>query len=74
MKKRKILIVGPAYPFRGGIAHFNNALAMAYSKLDFNVQIFSFSLQYPKFLFPGKSQYENGVAPLGINIYSIFLI
>lgn len=71
MKKRKILIVGPAYPFRGGIAHFNNALAMAYSKLDFNVQIFSFSLQYPKFLFPGKSQYENGVAPLGINIYSI---
>ena len=71
MKKRKILIVGPAYPFRGGIAHFNNALAMAYSKLDFNVQIFSFSLQYPKFLFPGKSQYETGVAPLGINIYSI---
>ena len=71
MKKRKILIVGPAYPFRGGIAHFNNALAIAYSKLDFNVQIFSFSLQYPKFLFPGKSQYENGVAPLGINIYSI---
>ena len=71
MKKRKILIVGPAYPFRGGIAHFNNALAMAYSKLDFNVKIFSFSLQYPKFLFPGKSQYENGVAPLGINIYSI---
>jgi len=71
LKKRKILIVGPAYPFRGGIAHFNNALAMAYSKLDFNVQIFSFSLQYPKFLFPGKSQYENGVAPLGINIYSI---
>ena len=71
MKKPKILIVGPAYPFRGGIAHFNNALAMAYSKLDFNVKIFSFSLQYPKFLFPGKSQYENGVAPLGINIYSI---
>ncbi len=71
MKKRKILIVGPAYPFRGGIAHFNNALAMAYSKLDFNVKIFSFSLQYPKFLFPGKSQYENGVAPLGTNIYSI---
>ena len=71
MKKRKILIIGPAYPFRGGIAHFNNALAMAYSKLDFNVKIFSFSLQYPKFLFPGKSQYENGVAPLGINIYSI---
>ena len=71
MKKRKILIVGPAYPFRGGIAHFNNALALAYSKLDFNVKIFSFSLQYPKFLFPGKSQYENGVAPLGINIYSI---
>ncbi len=71
MKKRKILIVGPAYPFRGGIAHFNNALAMAYSKLDFNVKIFSFSLQYPKFLFPGKSQYENGVAPIGINIYSI---
>jgi len=71
LKKPKILIVGPAYPFRGGIAHFNNALAMAYSKLDFNVQIFSFSLQYPKFLFPGKSQYETGVAPLGINIYSI---
>lgn len=64
MKRKKIIIIGPAYPLRGGIADSNHALAMALQKLGHEVHILSFSLQYPNFLFPGKTQYElNGVSP-----------
>lgn len=52
----KIIIVGPASPLRGGISDFNEALAKSLVEKGFFVEIISFSLQYPKFLFPGKSQ------------------
>tara|TARA_B100000780_G_scaffold257709_1_gene207695 strand:- start:539 stop:1651 length:1113 start_codon:yes stop_codon:yes gene_type:complete len=52
----KIIIVGPASPLRGGISDFNEALAKSLVEKGFLVEIISFSLQYPKFLFPGKSQ------------------
>ncbi|MCB9189797.1 MAG: glycosyltransferase [Flavobacteriales bacterium] len=57
--REHIVIVGPAYPLRGGIANFNEAFAKALKKEDYVVKIFSFYYQYPNFLFPGKSQYEN---------------
>lgn len=53
----KVAIVGPAYPLRGGIANFNETLANAFLKAGHQSEIFSFSLQYPKILFPGKTQY-----------------
>lgn len=53
-----IIIAGPAFPFRGGIANFNEALAMALHKAGHNVTIVNFTLQYPSVLFPGKTQYE----------------
>lgn len=59
----KIAIVGPAYPLRGGIANFNEALADAFQKDNHSVQLFSFYFQYPQFLFPGKSQYDNSETP-----------
>jgi len=54
-----ILILGTAYPMRGGIAHYN-ALLYTYLKKKHNVGIISFKRQYPKFLFPGKTQEEKG--------------
>jgi glycosyltransferase involved in cell wall biosynthesis len=68
----KICLVGPAYPLRGGIANFNEALAHSLIKEGHTVEIISFSLQYPNFLFPGKTQYdETGTAPAGLNIKTI---
>jgi len=53
----KIIILGPAYPLRGGIADFNEALCRAFKKKGKECAIVSFSLQYPGMLFPGSSQY-----------------
>jgi glycosyltransferase involved in cell wall biosynthesis len=66
----KILIVGPAHPFRGGIADLNERLALELKKQGHEVEILSFSLQYPSFLFPGKSQTSEGTPPPGISIHS----
>lgn len=51
----KIVLVGPAPPYRGGIADFNEALANELIVQGNEVEIISFSLQYPSFLFPGKA-------------------
>ncbi len=67
--RQHIVIVGPAYPLRGGIANFNEAFANALIKEGHEVKLFSFYYQYPNFLFPGKSQYENNeTAPENITI------
>jgi glycosyltransferase involved in cell wall biosynthesis len=52
----KISILSAFYPFRGGIAHFNESLVRELDK-DHQVQVNTFRTQYPRFLFPGKSQY-----------------
>lgn len=48
-------MIGPVYPYRGGIAHFTSALAEAITGADHEIKIISFKRQYPKFLYPGKS-------------------
>src|SRR5690606_4534870 len=60
---KNIVIIGPAYPLRGGLATFNERFAKAFKDEGHEVMIYSFSLQYPGFLFPGKSQYADGPAP-----------
>jgi len=52
----------------GGIASFNERLASHFQELGHEVDIYSFSLQYPNFLFPGKSQYSDEPAPTGLHI------
>ncbi|MDF2518053.1 MAG: glycosyl transferase family 1 [Sphingobacterium sp.] len=65
----RIVILGSAYPLRGGgIASFNERLAAHFQELGHEVDIYSFTLQYPNFLFPGKSQYSDEPAPTGLNI------
>ena len=65
-------IIGPAYPLRGGIAQLNESLARAFHQGGIDTEIFSFSLQYPSLLFPGKSQKDtSGTPPQGVKIHSV---
>ncbi len=66
----KIIIIGPAFPLRGGIAHLNESLCRAFIKEGDSAEIISFSLQYPSFLFPGKTQKEEGNPPTDITIHT----
>ena len=66
---KKIIIIGPAYPLRGGgMSTFNERLARAFIQAGHAVSIYTFSLQYPSFLFPGSSQYSTEAAPVGLTI------
>lgn len=64
----KVAIIGSAYPLRGGLAAFNEHLARGFIKAGDEVSLYTFSLQYPSFLFPGKTQYSEDPAPDGLNI------
>lgn len=58
----KIILIGTAYPHRGGIAHFNALLHKALAERGHQVLILSFKRQYPSLFFPGKTQFESGEA------------
>ena len=64
----KIVILGPAYPYRGGIAAFNERIAYQLMEEGHEVEILTFTVQYPSFLFPGKTQYSESPAPAGLSI------
>ncbi|MCO5286870.1 MAG: glycosyltransferase family 4 protein [Chitinophagaceae bacterium] len=65
----KVVIIGPAYPLRGGgMATFNERLALEFTSLGYDSEIYTFSYQYPGFLFPGTSQYSTEEPPEGISI------
>lgn len=68
MEKKKIFILGPAYPLRGGLATFDELLCRSLNAAGHDARIISFSLQYPGFLFPGTTQFSDGPAPEGITI------
>jgi len=68
MIKKKILIVGPAWPLRGGLATYNERLCREFNAQGHVCQILSFSLQYPSFLFPGKTQFSTDPKPNDIEI------
>lgn len=65
---KTIKIIGPAFPYRGGIATFNERLAHEFSSMNYDVDIETFTVQYPSFLFPGKTQYSTKPAPEQIKI------
>lgn len=67
LTKKKILILGTAYPFRGGLAAYNERLAEELQQTD-EVDIWTFTVQYPNFLFPGKSQYSTDPPPAHLKI------
>jgi glycosyltransferase involved in cell wall biosynthesis len=68
---QKIIIIGPAHPLRGGLATFNQRLAKEFIDRGDDCSIYSFSLQYPDFLFPGKTQYSDEPTPKDLKIFSV---
>jgi D-inositol-3-phosphate glycosyltransferase len=70
VSKKRILIVGPAHPLRGGLATYNERLAAVLKEAGYECDILSFSLQYPKLLFPGKTQLSSDSAPSNITIHT----
>jgi len=71
MSKGSVIILGPAHPLRGGgLTTFNHRLTKAFLQEGYDCRIYSFSLQYPSFLFPGSSQYTDEPAPEGLTIHS----
>lgn len=65
---KTIKIIGPAYPYRGGIATTNERLAQEFLLMGFYVDIETFIVQYPSVLFPGKTQYNEKTAPENLKI------
>src|SRR5438105_104056 len=55
----KIALIGPAFPYRGGIAHHQNMLYLHLRERGHEVDLITFSRQYPKFLYPGQFQEES---------------
>lgn len=62
------VIIGPAYPLRGGLATYNERLSLEFKNQGFLSTIYTFSLQYPSFLFPGTSQYSDEPKPANLDI------
>ena len=73
-----LVIIGPSWPLRGGLAAFDEQLIRTFTAQNINARIETFSLQYPSLLFPGKTQYSNEPAPkdviinIGINSINPF--
>ncbi len=67
--QKKIIIVGTSWPYRGGLGTYNERLAREFQKEGHSVEIFTFTLQYPSFLFPGKTQFSNEKTPNDLVIH-----
>ena len=65
---KKVVLLGSAYPLRGGLASFNERIIREYQAQGYDAEIYTFSLQYPGFLFPGKTQYSEDPPPEGLEI------
>ena len=64
----KITILGPAHPYRGGLASIMQTMAREYQSRGHEVRIYTFTVQYPSLLFPGKTQYVSTPAPDDLHI------
>ena len=64
----KIIVLGTAHPYRGGLAAFNERLAHQFVEEGHDVEMVTFTLQYPGFLFPGKTQFTDAPAPKALPI------
>ena len=65
---KKVLLLSPAHPYRGGIAASSERLAYEFQEMGYQVEIITFTLQYPSFLFPGKTQFTDDPAPEDLHI------
>lgn len=63
----KIAIIGPIYPYRGGISHYTARLAQALTK-SHDVRVFSFKRQYPAWLYPGRSDKDPSNKTINVEV------
>ena len=68
----KIVLVGPAYPFRGGIAQYGQVLCLRLNQAGHNAVMVSFKRQFPRLLFPGKTQMDPSQERLPVTTYPVF--
>ncbi len=59
MEKKRIVIVSPAHPYRGGQALVEAHLFKTLTQLGYDCYTVTFTLLYPSIFFPGTSQYED---------------
>jgi D-inositol-3-phosphate glycosyltransferase len=67
----KIIILGTAHPYRGGLSSYNERLARQLLSEGHDTELMTFTMQYPGFLFPGKSQFTDAPPPEGLKITRI---
>jgi len=63
----RISIIGPIYPHRGGIAHYTACLARALAEKGCDVQVVAFRRLYPRWLFPGRSEFDPSARPVAFD-------
>lgn len=68
MQIKKMSVVGPAHPYRGGLASIMEIMSRTFIARGASVDIKTFTVQYPSFLFPGKSQFSEIAAPQDLSI------
>ena len=64
----KITLLGPAHPYRGGLASIMQTMAREYQRRGHEVRIYTFTVQYPGLLFPGKTQFVDTPPPEDLHI------
>ena len=54
----KFLVISSAYPYRGGISDSTHSFCNELIDSGISTEVWTFSLLYPSFLFPGNTQYS----------------
>lgn len=62
----RICVVGPTYPYRGGISHYTTLLVKHLREASHWTRLYSFTRQYPRWLFPGKTDKDPSTTPLRV--------
>lgn len=67
-KLERIITIGPVHPYRGGIAQYGSLLIQELEQ-RYDVESISYSVMYPKFIYPGKEQKDYSIEnPIKSNI------
>ena len=70
-EKKKIALIGPVYPYKGGIAHYTSLLHKALSK-KYDVTMISYKMQYPKLLFKKEQKdYSNDMFKVSDTLFML---
>ncbi|MEI7768740.1 MAG: glycosyltransferase [Chloroflexales bacterium] len=63
----RISVVGPTYPFRGGIAHYTTLMVRQLRASGHAAPLYSFTRQYPRWMVSGRSDRDPSNSPLRVD-------